>query len=369
MLAEAAVRTSPLLSPVRLGPLFLPNRVAMAPMTRTRATEERVPTELMAEYYAQRASAGLIVSECIAVSPDSAGIIRAPGLYTAAQVEGWRKVTGAVHTRGGRIFAQIWHCGRASHASLQPNGAPPVAPTAVAAEGMIFTPEGRQPFSVPRALETSEIAGIVTAFADATARAREAGFDGVELHGAFGYLIDQFLQDGSNRRTDAYGGTVENRARFLFEVVDAMTGAWSADRIGVKLSPSNRFYGMFDSDAAATFGQAIRGLADRRVLYIHLMEPNEGDLATGTVQLGEVTKAFRPQFQGTIIANGGFDQDRADAFIEAGHADLVSFGRPYVANPDLPERFARGAALNEPDPATFYGEGPAGYTDYPVLAP
>jgi len=367
MRASLPESTSALLSPFRLGPLDLPNRMVMAPMTRTRASGERVPTELMAQYYAQRASAGLIVTECIAVAPDSAGIIRAPGLYTDAQVAGWRTVTNAVHARGGRIFAQIWHCGRASHVSLQPGGTAPVAPSAVAAEGSIFTPEGRQPFSVPRALDASEIPAIVAAFGVATERAREAGFDGIELHGAFGYLVDQFLQDGSNRRTDAYGGSVANRARFLFEVVDAMIAAWSADRIGVKLSPSNRFYGMFDSDAVSTFGHVVRGLADRNLLYLHLMEPNEADLASGTVQLGEVAKTFSGVFSGAVIANGGFDHERADAFIATGQADLVSFGRAFVANPDLPERFAAGAALAAPDPATFYGEGPTGYVDYPMM--
>lgn len=356
-----------LLSPARLGPLTLANRMVMAPMTRTRAGEDGVPTALMARYYAQRASAGLIVTECVSVAPESAGIIRAPGLYTEAQAEGWRPVVDAVHEAGGRIFAQLWHCGRASHVSLQPDGSAPIAPSPIAAEGMIFTPEGRKPFSTPRELTTQEIAAIVRAFAAATRRARDAGFDGVELHGAFGYLVDQFLQDGSNHRTDAYGGSVENRTRFLFEVVDAMAAAWTPDRIGVKLSPSNRFYGMFDSDPAATFGRAVEGLGERGVLYVHFMEPNEGDLATGTVQLGEVAKAFHCRFPGAVIANGGFDRDRAEAFLKTGLAEFVSFGRPFIANPDLPARYAAGARLNEPDPATFYGEGPEGYVDYPTM--
>jgi N-ethylmaleimide reductase len=364
--ADTAAETG-LLSPISFGPLALANRAVMAPMTRTRADDDRVPTPLMADYYAQRASAGLIVTECIAISPDAAAILRAPGLYTDAQVAGWKAVTDAVHAKGGKIFAQIWHPGRASHASLQPGGLAPIAPSAIRAEGMIFTPEGRVPFSLPRALEQSEIAGLVRSFADATARAKEAGFDGVELHGAFGYIVDQFLQDATNQRSDDYGGPVENRARFLLEVIDAMSAAWSADRVGVKLSPSSRFYGMRDSDTLATFSYAIKALAERGILYIHLMEPDEGDFARGDLQVEEVTQTFRPLFPGTVIANGRFDKAKADRFIALGLADLVSFGRAYVANPDLVERFAAGAPLNAGDPTTFYGEGPGGYTDYPAM--
>lgn len=355
------------LAPFTLGPLALPNRVVMAPMTRTRATEARVPTAMMAQYYAQRASAGLIITESVAIAPESAGILRAPGLYNSAHVAGWRSVTDAVHAAGGRIFCQIWHGGRCSHVSLQPGGQAPVAPSAIAAAGVIYTPQGRLPYSVPRALETGEIRQIITAFGEATRRAKDAGFDGVELHGAFGYLPDQFLQDGSNTRTDAYGGSIANRARFLFETVDAMTAAWSADRVGVKLSPSNTNYGMIDSDPLATFTHAVAGLSARGILYLHLMEPDPSDLAKGIVKVPEVIKTFAPLFRGPVIGNSGFDLARANAAINGQQVDLVSFGKLYLANPDLPERFAAGAGFNPPDPATFYGEGPAGYIDYPRL--
>ncbi len=357
-----------IMTPVSLGTMTLPNRVVMAPMTRTRATDARVPTPMMADYYAQRASAGLIVTECVAVTPDSAGIIRAPGLYNDAQVAGWRAVTDAVHAAGGRVFCQLWHGGRCSHISLQPDGAAPIGPSDVAAEGVIFTPEGRLPYSVPRALELAEIGGIVQAFGDATRRARDAGFDGVELHGAYGYLPDQFLQDGSNRRTDSYGGPIENRARFLFEVVDAMIDAWDADHVGVKISPSNTSYGISDSDPLATFSHAIQGLSARGIVYLHLMEADKSDLDKGIVKVPHVIDTFAPMFDGPIIGNCGFDLDRANAAIAAGQVALVSFGKLFLANPDLPARFAAGAGFNPPDFATFYGEGGKGYLDYPALA-
>jgi N-ethylmaleimide reductase len=350
-----------------LGPLTLPNRIVMAPMTRTRATEAGVPTELMRDYYVQRASAGLIVTECTQVSEQGHGIIRAPGLHTDEQVKGWHVVVDGVHAASGRIFCQLWHCGRASHQGIR-NGEPPVAPSAIAAGGDFFLPTGRVPFPTPRALETDEIPGIVSDFATAARNAKAAGFDGVELHGAFGYLPDQFLQDGSNKRTDRYGGSIENRARFMLETIDALVEIWGADSVGIKLSPSNRFYGMFDSDARATFGHVIGELVARGIAYVHLMEPSAADLATGTVQIAQVAKAFRPQIRATLIANGGFDKASAEAALAAGAADLVSFGVLFIANPDLPERLRRDAPFNAPDPTTFYGEGPRGYTTYPTLA-
>jgi N-ethylmaleimide reductase len=364
---RAAIASSPVLEPLQLGALRPPNRVVMAPMTRTRATAAGVPTPMMATYYAQRASAGLIIGEATAVANDSAGILRAPGLYNDAQVAGWRAVTAAVHQQGGRIVAQLWHGGRVSHPHLQPDGLPPLAPSAIAAEGSIFTPQGREAFVAPRVMRESDIQRAIAQFAAATTRARDAGFDGVELHGAFGYLVDQFLQDGSNTRQDGWGGSVAGRARFLFETVDAMAHAWSTDRIGVRLSPSNRFYGIHDSHTRATFGHAIEGLAGRGLMYLLLMEPNESDLARGTVQLREVVQSFRSLYRGGLIANGGFDRARADDVITHGRADAVSFGRPFIANPDLPARFAARAALATPDPASFYGEGNAGYTDYPSM--
>ena len=356
-----------LFSPYDLAGLSLRNRIVMAPMTRTRSSDAGVQGPLNREYYAQRASAGLIVSECTAVSADCGGILRAPGIFSLEQVEGWRMVVDGVHQAGGRIYCQIWHPGRISHPSLQPGGATPVAPSAIAAEGQIFTPGGRVPYEAPRALETKEIPPIIAAFGQAAVRARAAGFDGVELHGAFGYLPDQFLQSGTNQRTDRYGGSAENRARFMLECVQAMTAAWSADRVGVKLSPSSRFYGQRDADALDTWGHVVRALNGMGVGYVHLMEPNEADLKAG-VQLTEVTRAFRPMFRGTVIANGGYDKPKAQAALRDGLADLVSFGVPYVANPDLAERMQLDPVpLNKPDPATFYGEGPGGYTDYPAL--
>jgi len=351
-----------------LAGLHLPNRVVMAPMTRTRSSDAGVQGPLNREYYAQRATAGLIVSECTAVSADCGGILRAPGIFSQEQVEGWRGVVDGVHTAGGRIYCQIWHPGRISHPSLQPGGADPVAPSAIAAKGEIFTPSGRVPYTVPRVLALEEIAPIVQAFGRAAGHARDAGFDGVELHGAFGYLPDQFLQSGTNRRTDAYGGPVENRARFMLEVVEAMVAAWSTARVGVKLSPSTRFYGQEDADALATYGHVIRALDGMGIGYVHLMEPNEGDLKTGTVQIERVTQTFRPMFHGTVITNGGYDKGKGKAVLRDGEADLVSFGVPYVANPDLVARLHLDPVpLNKPDPATFYGEGPGGYTDYPAL--
>ncbi|HYW32477.1 MAG TPA: alkene reductase [Gemmatimonas sp.] len=362
-----SVASAKLFTPLTLGGLALPNRTVMAPMTRTRATADGVPTALMAEYYAQRASAGLIVTECTQVSDQGHGIIRAPGIHREDQVAGWRQVVDAVHSAGGRIYLQLWHCGRASHPSIRRNGELPVAPSAIAAAGEFFTPAGRQPLPVPRELDATEIPSIIEDFGRAAANAKRAGFDGVELHGAFGHLPDQFLQDGSNRRDDAWGGPVEHRARFMLEVVDAMAGAWAIERVGVKLSPSSRHYGMIDTDARATFGYVIRRLVERGVGYLHLMEPNAADRASSTVQIDEVAATFRPLAPDTLlIANGGFDRDRAEAVLDAGTADLVSFGVPFLANPDLPARLRAGIPLNAPHPATFYGEGPRGYTDYPT---
>lgn len=350
-----------------LGGLRLPNRMVMAPMTRTRATEDDVPTDLMREYYVQRASAGLIITECTQVSDQGHGIIRAPGMHRPDQVEGWRRAVDAVHAAGGRIYCQLWHCGRVSHPDIR-GGELPVAPSPIAATGNFFLPSGRADFPVPRELATSEIAGIVEDFERAARLAKEAGFDGVELHGAFGYLPDQFLQDGTNRRRDAYGGSAANRSRFMLEVAEAMIGVWGRERVGVKLSPSNRFYGMYDSDARSTFGYVIAELDAKRVGHLHLMEPNAKDRESGPLQIECVAETFRPLISVPLIANAGFDREKASAALKSGTADLVSFGVLFIANPDLPERFRRGAPLNKPDPSTFYGEGPKGYTDYPALA-
>lgn len=311
-----------LFSPVKLGPYTLPNRMVMAPMTRLRALGN-VPNSLMATYYAQRTSAALIVTECTMVSPLSLGYPNCPGIYSPEQVEGWRLVTDAVHERGGRIFLQLCHSGRISHPALL-GGELPVAPSAIAAIGELHTPEGKKTMVTPRALETREIPEIVEQFRIGAEHAMVAGFDGVELHGAFNYLIEQFLEDGSNQRTDEYGGSIENRTRFLLEVVEAVASVWGADRVGVKLSPSNTYYGMYDSDPKATFGYAIDALNRFGLAYIHLMEPDQNDLATRDV-LHPVDAYFRPFFKGTVIANGGYDHAKGNDILAKGGADLVSF--------------------------------------------
>ncbi|MBD2629179.1 alkene reductase [Trichormus variabilis] len=360
-----------LFAPVQMGAYILPNRIVMAPMTRLRAIDS-IPNSLMATYYAQRASAGLIVTECTMVSPLSLGYINCPGIYSAEQVAGWRLVTDAVHEQGGRIFLQLWHSGRVSHSSLL-GGELPVAPSAIAGVGSLHTPLGKVSLETPRALEIEEITGIVEQFRQGAKNALAAGFDGVELHGAFGYLIDQFLQDGSNQRTDEYGGSIENRSRFLLEVVAAVVDVWGGERVGIKLSPSNTFYGMQDSNPQATFGYVIKALNAFGLAYLHLMEPNEVDLATREV-LNPVITEFRSIYPGTIITNGGYDGITSDSYgalreriIISGNADLVSFGKLFISNPDLPKRLQLNAELNTPDPRTFYAADATGYTDYPFL--
>ncbi len=353
----------PLFTPYPLGPLTLPNRVIMAPMTRNRAGPGQVPTELMATYYAQRASAGLIITEATQASLQGYGYPNTPGIHTDAQVEGWRRVTDAVHARGGRIFLQIWHVGRVSHPVMQPGGALPVAPSAIAATGELFTTEGKKSFVTPRALELEEIPGIVREFAEGARRAKEAGFDGVEVHGANGYLLDQFLRDGSNHRTDAYGGTVEKRARLLLEVTEAMAKVLGADRVGVRLSPTNPFNSMSDSDPVRTFSYAAEALDKLGLAYLHVMAP-----AAPTQGTPWMLPLLRERFRGTLMVNGGYSRESANAVMEQRLADLVSFGAPFLANPDLPERLASSAPLNTPDVATFYGGTERGYTDYPALA-
>jgi N-ethylmaleimide reductase len=357
---------SKLLSPVRVGPYDLRNRVVMAPMTRNRAGAGRAPTALNALYYAQRAGAGLIVSEATQVSAHGVGYPGTPGIHTDAQVAGWNLVTDAVHARGGRIFLQLWHCGRVSHPSLLPGGELPVSASAVAPNIQVSTPDGMKPAVAPRALALSEIPGVVAMYGHGAERAKEAGFDGVEIHAANGYLIDQFLRDGTNRRTDAYGGSPENRARFLLDVLDAVTAVWGADRVGVRLSPSGTFNDMHDSAPRATFGTAIRALAPKGLAYLHLVEPQPGDLRHGGVAVPAAE--FRPLYPGVLMTNGGYTRDTAETVLAAGTADLVSFGQLFLANPDLPERFRRGVTLNPADPATFYGGDAKGYTDYPALA-
>ena len=348
-----------------LSGIAMPNRIAMSAMTRTRATDDGVPTDLMRDYYVQRASAGLIVTECTQVSDQGHGIIRCPGLHRDDQVAGWRKVTDAVHAARGRIVCQIWHCGRVAHPDMR-GGKQPVAPSPIPAAGEFFLPSGRVEFPTPRELGIGEIPGIVADFAKATRNARAAGFDGVELHGANGYLQDQFLQDGSNKRNDAYGGSVENRARLMVETATAMIGAWDTEHVGVRLSPSSYLYGVDDSNKLETFMHVVKALDALNVAYLCLLEPNAKDAERG-VQIRHVAATFRPMTSVPVMVNSGFDKAKADAILAAGTADVVAFGVPYIANPDLVARLHADAPLNKPDPSTFYGIGPHGYTDYPAL--
>jgi N-ethylmaleimide reductase len=355
-----------LFTPMDLRGLAPPNRIWMSAMTRTRATAENVPTSLMGEYYAQRATAGLIVTECTAVSEQGKGVINGPGLWRDDQVKGWREVTEAVHKAQGRIFCQLWHCGRVAHSDMR-GGALPVAPSPLPAPGKFRFPDREADFPIPRELTAWEIPGIVSDFAAATGRAREAGFDGVELHAANGYLHDQFLQTVSNKRIDAWGGPIENRARLILETVDAMAAAWSIERVGVRLGPSISLYGMGDNDPLDTFGYVVRELDRRRIGCLTLLEPNEKDLEKG-VAIERVSKMFRPMTSVPLIANTGFDKARAMDLLRRGDADAIAYGSLYIADPDLVARFEADVPLAKPDPANFYGSGPKGYTDYPPLS-
>jgi N-ethylmaleimide reductase len=363
--AEPALAPDALFSPYRLGELALANRLVMSPMTRSRALDGNVPHPLAATYYAQRASAGLIVTEATQVSPQGVGYIRTPGIHSAAQVAGWKAVTEAVHRAGGKIFAQLWHVGRVSHPDFH-DGALPVAPSALPVEGEAFTTRGRTKLVTPRALATDEIPGIVAQFRAAAENAKAASFDGVELHGANGYLLDQFLRDGANHRTDAYGGSVENRVRFPLEVVDAVTTVWGPQRVGYKLSPQFAGYSMSDSDPVATFSFIAAELSRRGLLYLHVSEPVTDPAAPA--EATRVTPILRGIFDGALIVNGGYDAEAGNAAIARGEADLVAFGVPFLANPDLPARYRSRAALNAPDQATFYAGEEKGYIDYPALA-
>ncbi|MEX3634180.1 alkene reductase [Paraburkholderia sp. BR14320] len=346
-----------LFDPLQIGDITLPNRIIMAPLTRQRAEEIRVPNALMARYYAERASAGLILSEATSVTPQGVGYADTPGIWSQEQVEGWKLVTQAVHDAGGKIFLQLWHVGRISDPVFL-NGELPVAPSAIAAGGNVSLVRPERPFVTPRALELDEIAGVVEAFRKGAENAKAAGFDGVEVHGANGYLLDQFLQDSTNKRTDIYGGPIENRARLLLEVTDACISVWGANRVGVHLAPRRDSHTMGDSDPAATFGYVARELGKRKIAFIAARE------ALGDDRLGpQLKKAFG----GPYIANEKFTKETAQQVLDAGEADAVAWGKLYIANPDLVRRFAEDAPLNTPVPATFYARGEAGYTDYPAL--
>ncbi|MFB7293890.1 alkene reductase [Actinacidiphila glaucinigra] len=362
---------SPLHAPVRLGALSLSNRFVMAPMTRSRSLPDGSPGSSARLYYTQRASAGLIITEGTVVSAEGVGGPGIPGLWSEAQVQGWKRITDAVHDAGSTIVTQLWHTGRASHPVFQPGGKTPVGPSPVAIDGLVFTDEGRVPFVTPRPLEIDEIQAVIVQFAQAGKNALAAGFDGVEVHAANGYLIDQFLQDSANRRTDRYGGSIENRARLLLEIVDGLIRTIGADRIGVRISPSSVFQDMADSDPEALFGYVTDELAARDLAYLHLVEPGiigNDDHAAEPRPADTIDSAWaRKRYPGGLIATGGYGHERAVHAVESGTVDAVGFGRDFIANPDLPERLARGAELREALRATFFGGDDRGYLDYPSL--
>ena len=359
--------TFKLLSPASLGKLKLANRMILAPLTRCRAGAGYVPQAMNALYYAQRASAGLIISEATQVARNGIGYADTPGIYSQEQVEGWKKVTKAVHAKGGKIFLQLWHAGRVAHPSLL-NGETPIAPSAIAADALADLPTGQQPHVIPRELTLDEISKIIEQFQQGAKNAKEAGFDGVEIHSGNGYLPDQFLQDNSNQRTDKYGGSVEGRSRFLLEVTQAVIDIWGKERVGVRLSPSSAFNDMHNSNPIATFSYVVQELDRLGIGYLHIIEPRiRGNVTIEDDGKGLGAKFFRPIFQGSIISAGGYNRDTGEAILQSNDADFVAYGRLFLANPDLPQRFALDAPLNQYDRDTFYTDGEAGYIDYPTL--
>jgi N-ethylmaleimide reductase len=361
---ELKTRNAPdLFTPINVGSLTLRNRVVMAPLTRSRAGPRNVPTQLNALYYAQRASAGLIISEATQISPEGQGYISTPGIHSAEQIAGWKCVTQAVHVGGGPIVCQLWHVGRISHPSFQPGGKAPVAPSAIKPDGQAFTAKGFEPIPTPRALDLAEIPAIVEQYAQAARNALAAGFDGVEVHGANGYLIDQFLRDRTNRRTDRYGGSIDNRCRFLMEVVDAVIAAVSAERTGLRISPQNGQNDIADSDPQALFNHVADRLSGEGLAYLHIIE---GDTSGAPVPPFDY-QTLKRLFGGTVISNNGFDKLSANEAIAEGRADLIAFGKPFIANPDLVIRLFFDAPLVPLHRETLYGGGEQGYTDYPIL--
>lgn len=361
---------NPLFQPFELGGQLLPNRILMSPLTRARATQPGdTPNEMNARYYAQRASVGLIISEASQISPQGKGYAFTPGIHSREQVEGWRKVTSAVHDAGGRIHLQLWHVGRISHPALQPDGGQPVAPSAIRAEGAqtyISEDFGRVDVGAPRALETDEVAGVVEQFRAGAENALLAGFDGVEIHGANSYLIEQFLRSGSNRRTDEYGGSLENRLRFPLMVVDAVVSVWGRERVGIRVSPNSNDNRIHEDDPVETYGALAAQLETRGIAYVEVVE-DAFNPTKAEVRPERIIDAIRTQFSGPYVANGNYSAEEAGQRIKDGRCDLVSFGRLMISNPDLPDRFAQGAPLNAWDDSTFYGNGERGYTDYPTL--
>jgi N-ethylmaleimide reductase len=351
-----------LFDPLQLGAVTAKNRVFMAPLTRCRAEDDHVPGDLMVKHYAQRASGGLLIAEATMVMEGNSAFWREPGIYSTAQVEGWKKVTDAVHAKGGLIFLQLWHGGRACHPLLN-KGAQPVAPSALAIENdEVHTPEGKKPYVMPRVLEDAEIPNIVEGFRLAALNAKEAGFDGVEVHGANGYLIDEFLRDSANQRSGPYGGSRENRARLLFEILTAVSSVWGSDRVGLRLSPLNSFNSMRDSDPIGLYTWLAEQLNDFGLAYLHIMR---ADLYK--IQHGDVLTPIRKAYRGVLVSNMFYTPQEAKQAVAEGYIDAVAFGTSYLANPDLPERLKAGAPLNQPDPDTFYAPGPKGYNDYPQM--
>jgi N-ethylmaleimide reductase len=365
IMSSSNKQTSDLFEPVQFGPYKLSNRIVMAPLTRSRAQKGDIPGLLAPEYYRQRSTAGLIISEATQISPQGKGYAFTPGIYNSAQVDGWKSVTEAIHKEGGRIFLQLWHVGRISHPSLQPNGELPVAPSAIKPEGNAFTDEGFVPFVTPRALETNEIPGIIEQYRVASQYALDAGFDGVEIHAANGYLIDQFLRDGTNLRTDTYGGSLQNRTRLLLEVTSAVITIWGVERVGVRLSPISPANDILDSDPVTLFTYVVEQLNQFGLLYLHLIEGDTG--GARQVQNGFDLQILRRLFNGIYIGNNGYDRELAVTARQQGLVDLVAFGRLFISNPDLVERLHLAAPLNKLDAYTLYGGGAKGYIDYPFL--
>ena len=377
---EKAERKEPgelLFQPIQLGALPLPNRIVMAPLTRSRAGQPgNVPTPLTACYYGQRVSAALIISEATQVSMQGQGYAWTPGIHSRAQVEGWRRVTNAVHDAGSYMFLQLWHVGRISHPALQPDGMPPVAPSAIkpAGEAFIENENGEGalvPFETPRALQIEEIPYVVRQYHRAARNAQRAKFDGVEIHAANGYLLEQFIESGTNRRTDKYGGSVENRMRLLLETIETVLEIWGSGRVGVRLSPLSTFNDIHDDDPETTFGTIAKKLNDYELAYLHLVNPALPQMEKGRppeMRALKMVELIRKNYRGNLMIAGGFDRDTAEEWLETGLADVIAFGRKFIANPDLPQRLRDRATLNAPDPKTFYGGGAKGYTDYPSLA-
>ena len=357
---QAANSSSPLFAPAILGSVALANRIIMAPLTRSRAAAGNVPHSLNARYYAQRASAGVIISEATQITPQGQGYPKTPGIHSPEQITGWQQVTHAVHQRGGKIFLQLWHVGRISHPLTQSDGGQPVAPSAIRPAGEIYTEQGMKPFETPRALSLAEMPGLVENFRQAAANAKEAGFDGVEIHAANGYLLDQFLRDGTNHREDAYGGAIENRARFLREVVEAVLTVWAPGQVGVRLSPVNHFNDIADSTPQATFEAVAQQLNAYGLAFLHVVEDRKADFDF---------QRLRQVFNGAYIANGDYERASAIKAVGEERADFIAFGKLFIANPDLPQRLRQDGPYNAPRPDSFYAGGAEGYDDYPALDP